>query len=220
MKDVEHDAEARATLARLGIKALPVTIVGGLAIVGFNTRELAEALSIRPREAVALSPEDLLAKYRHVFAGVRRAVLQIPDHRLDWVSPERARTLRQLTWHTFERPDVCLQALQSGRYTEEMVHRYEQLALAYRTSRAIAAHGDEVLARLAQVLAGQPQALTQEVDTYFGPATAGDLLELALGHTVHHLRQLYHYFILLGIAPDRPLGEADFAGIAAPADLF
>lgn len=220
MKDVEHDAEARATLARLGIKALPVTMVGGRPIIGFNTRELAEALGIRPREVEALSPEDLLAKYRHVFAGLRRAVLQIPADRLDWVSPERARTLRQLTWHTFERPDLCLQASQTGRYTEEMVRRYERLALAYRTSREIAEYGDEVLGRLARCLAGQPQALAVEVETYFGPATTGHLLELALGHTVHHLRQLYHYFTLLGITPDRPLGAADFAGIAVPSEPF
>ena len=220
MKDVEHDAEASATLARLGITALPVTIICGRPIIGFNTRELADALGIRPQESRALSPEALLAKYRHIFAGVRRAALQIPDDRLDWVSPERARTLRQLTWHTFERPDVCLQAFESGRFTAEMARRYEQLALAYRTTRSICEYGDQVLDRLALFLTEQPRSLAKEVETYFGPATVGSLLELALGHTVHHLRQLYHYFTLLGIAPDRPLGEADFAGIAVPADLF
>ena len=220
MKDVEHDAEARATLARLGIAALPVTIVGGRAIIGFNTRELADALGIRPQETRALSPEDLLARYRHIFAGVRRAVLQIPDHRLDWVSPERARTLRQLTWHTFERPDVCLHAAETGRYTAEMVRRYEQLALAYRTGRAIVEYGDQVLARLARTLTEEPDSLAKEVETYFGPATVGFLLELALAHAAHHLRQLYHYFTLLGITPDRPLTAADFAGIPVPSDLF
>ncbi len=220
MKDVEHDAEARAALAGLGIAALPVTMVGGRAVVGFNVQELSEALGIRPREAGALSPEDLLAKYRHVFAGLRRAILQIPDDRLDWISPERARTLRQLTWHAFERPDLCLQAFESGRYTAEMVRQYERLALAYRSSRAIAEYGDTVLARLTRFLAAQPQALPKEVETYFGPATVGSLLEQALGHTVHHLRQLYHYFGLLGIAPDRPLGDADFAGISVPSELF
>lgn len=197
-----------------------MTIVGDRAIIGFNVRELAEALGIRPGEAQALSPGELLAKYRHVFAGMRRAVSQIPDARLDWVSPERARTLRQLTWHTFERPDLCLQAARSGRYTQEMVRRYERLAQAYRTSQAIATYGDEVLARLADFLTREPASLAYEVATYFGPATIGTLLELALGHTVHHLRQLYHYFALLGIAPDRPLGDADFEGITIPFDLF
>jgi hypothetical protein len=220
VKDVEHDAEARATLARLAIAALPVTLVGGRPIIGFNTRELADALDIRPQEARPLSPEDLLAKYRHVFAGVRRAVLQIPDDRLDWVSPERARTLRQLTWHTFERPDLCLQAAEGGRYTAEMVRRYERLALAYRTSHAIVDYGDQVLARLARTLTERPHSLAKEVETYFGPATVGSLMELALAHAVHHLRQLYHYFTLLGITPDRPLTDADFAGIPVPSDLF
>jgi uncharacterized damage-inducible protein DinB len=195
-------------------------MAGSRAIVGFNVRELAEAFGLAPPGGERASAPDLLAKYRRVFAGAQRAVLQIPDERLDWVSPERARTLRQLTWHLFERPDLCLQAFRTGRYTNEMVRQYEQLALAYRTSRAIAAYGDEVLVRLTQVLTGTPQALAHEVDTYFGPATVGHLLELALGHAVHHLRQLYHYFTLLEIAPDRPLGDADFAGIAVPTELF
>lgn len=220
MKDVEHDPEARATLARLGITALPVTMAEGRAIIGFNVRELGAVLGIRPREGQALSPEDLLARYCHILAGLRRAVLQIPDDRLDWVSPERARTLRQLTWHTFERPDLCLQASRSGQYTTGMVRQYERLSLAYRTSRAIAGYGDEVLARLAQFLTAQPPALAKEVETYFGPATVGYLLELALAHAAHHLRQLYHYFRLLDIPPDRPLGEKDFSGIDVPADLF
>lgn len=220
MRDVEHDGEARITLARLGIAALPVTMVGNRAIVGFNLRELAEALGLARPEATGPSAEDLLTKYRHVFAGARRAVLQIPDERLDWETPERARTLRQLTWHLFERPDLCLEAFQTRQYTEEMVRGYERLALAYRTSRAIAEYGDTVLARLEQALAAHPQLLTTAVETYFGPATVGHLLELALAHAVHHLRQLYHYFSLLGIPPDRPLGEADFAGIAVPREFF
>ena len=220
MKDIEHDPEARATLARLGIRALPATLIGDRAIIGFNTRELSEALGIRPRAPEGLSAAELLAKYHHVFAGARRAVLQVPDDRLDWVSPERARTLRQLTWHLFERPDVCLQAFQGGQYTNEMVHRYEQLALAYRTSLAIAEYGDEILVRLTRFLTDQPQALATTVDTYFEPATVGHLLEMALGHAGHHLRQLYHYFSLLGITPDRPLGDADFAGIPVPTELF
>ncbi len=197
-----------------------MTLVGGRAVVGFNLRELTEALGLAPPGAERLSSAELLAKYRHVFAGGRRAVLQIPDDRLDWVSPERARTLRQLTWHVFERPDLCLQALQSGQYTEAMVRQYERLAQAYRTSRSIAEYGDEVLARLARLVTERPEALAQEVETYFGPAALGTLLEMALGHAGHHLRQLYHYFTLLGIEPERPLGGADLAGIAIPTELF
>ncbi|GBD11005.1 hypothetical protein HRbin23_00655 [bacterium HR23] len=45
-------------------------------------------------------------------------------------------------------------------------------------------------------------------------------MDLALGHSTHHLKQLYHYFGLLGIVPDRPLTAKDLEGIAVPSELF
>ena len=53
-----------------------------------------------------------------------------------------------------------------------------------------------------------------------GPKTAGELLDLALGHSAHHLKQLYEYMSLIGIEPESPLGQHDFEGIAVPTELF
>ena len=47
-----------------------------------------------------------------------------------------------------------------------------------------------------------------------------ELMDLALGHSVHHLKQLYQYMALGGITPVKPLGEADFDGVAVPTELF
>jgi len=53
-----------------------------------------------------------------------------------------------------------------------------------------------------------------------GSKTAGELMDLALGHSVHHLKQLYEYMSINGLTPANPLGDEDFAGVAVPTELF
>ena len=53
-----------------------------------------------------------------------------------------------------------------------------------------------------------------------GDKTAGEMMDLALGHSVHHLKQLYAYMGMMGLEPVEPLGAEDFAGIAVPTELF
>ena len=53
-----------------------------------------------------------------------------------------------------------------------------------------------------------------------GEKTTGEMLDLALGHSGHHLKQLYEYMSLIGIKPDSPLQQQDFDGISVPTELF
>ena len=53
-----------------------------------------------------------------------------------------------------------------------------------------------------------------------GPITIHELIELALGHAIQHLRQAYHYFPMMGIEPDRPLDPKEYADMPVPKDLF
>ena len=36
-----------------------------------------------------------------------------------------------------------------------------------------------------------------------------------MGHSAHHLKQLYEYMSLIGLEPDSPLGQDDFEGTRA-----
>lgn len=219
-RDCSNDPEAQAELRAIGIKALPVSVRGDRVVVGFNIEELKAAFGIGESKRGPLPAERMLALYRLVFEAVRRAVRQIPQEKLDWVSPGRKRTLRQLTWHIFERPALCIEAEETGRYTEEMVRRYETVAEGYRTAEEICAYGDMMEARLEDYLGRTPERLARRVESYMGPITVHLLMEMALGHAVQHLRQTYHYFGLLGIAPDRPLRPGDYAEVSVPEDLF
>ncbi len=204
----------------MGIKSLPVSVRGATVVVGYNVEELREAFGIEGPAKGPLPAERMLEYYRLVFDATKRAIRQIPPERLDWVSPGRKRTLRQLTWHIFERPDLCIEASGTGRYTEEMVRRYEALAENCRTGEDICAYADQMEAKLADFLMTQPELLAKRVESYMGPITVHELMELALGHAFQHLRQTYHYFGMLGIAPERPLAPEEYAEVPVPRDLF
>ncbi|MEK6710194.1 MAG: DinB family protein, partial [Nitrospinota bacterium] len=219
-RDCSNDPASQAELRALGIKTLPVSVRGDRVVVGFNIAELKAAFGIGEAAKGPLPPEKLLAHYRRVFEAARRAVRQIPNEKLGWVSPGRQRTLRQLTWHIFERPDLCIEAWETGGYTEEMVRRYEALAEKYRTAEDICAYGDMLEARLEDFIGKTPERLAKEVESYMGPISVHLLMEMALGHAVQHLRQTYHYFGMLGIEPDRPLRPGDYAEVPVPGELF
>lgn len=166
-----------------------------------------------------MTPERMTEMYHLVFEGLKRAVRQLSLEHLDWVAPERPRSMRQLLWHSFERPKLSIEAWESGHFTEEMVRRYEELANNYRTQEDICRYADQIEAELTEFLR-RGDRLRKEVETYMGPLTVHELIELALGHAVQHLRHAYHYFPKLGIVPDQPLEPKDYADVAIPKDLF
>ena len=87
--------------------------------------------------------------------------------------------------------------------------------------KEIVSYGGDVLNRVNMALTGdQSLDLEKSLDTYMGPKTAGELMDLALGHSVHHLKQLYEYMSISGVEPTNPLGEEDFNGVAVPTELF
>ena len=208
-------------LIRQGLRAVPVTTWGDRVVVGFNQRELARLFNIAYRPNAALDTREMSAKYEKVFQGAWRATRQIPLEYLDWVSPERDRTLRQFTFHLFDRPGRALHAYEVGIYTVAEQSRFLTEALRYATFEEIAQFGEDVLGQVRRALTGSPPLdLGGTLDSYTGIKTIGELLDLALGHSVHHLKQLYSYMERIGVKPEAPLGAPDFDGVAVPTELF
>lgn len=205
----------------LGPGALPVTVVGDVIVVGFNRRELERAFSLGHGVRTSMGAATLLAGYERILGAFLRANRQVPDEKLAWKSPERDRTLRGFIYHVYDRPNLVLDGVRTG------VYRYEDIQAAYttaeelETAEAVARYGEGVLKRLREFLGNATEEeLDRSIDSYQGVASVRDLLDLALGHAAHHLRQLYHYFERLGITPEAPLGGDDFAGIPLPSRLF
>lgn len=221
---MENDPEAARELKALGLRVLPVTVAGGTrTVVGFDIPALREVLGIGGDAHRDLSARELLEKYRLFFAGAKHAVLQIPDDKLDWVTPEKERrgqTLRLLAFHLFDRPDVCMDAARSGKYTYEMCHEYERLADNYRTTRDIVDYADVIMKRLEDFLSNEADLTGKVVETYFGPKTVRELLNMALAGTGLRIKQTCHFLRAIGIEPRDPMGEKEFAGVLIPKKIF
>ncbi|MBT3352855.1 MAG: hypothetical protein HOC91_17780 [Nitrospinaceae bacterium] len=208
-----------AELRVLGIKALPVSVRGEDVVVGYNVADLCETFGIDPKAGGPMHPEKMMEVYRLVFDALKRAVNQLSLEQLDWISPGRPRSMRQLLWHSFERPILGMEAWEGGAYTEDMVRRYETLSQNYHTQADICAYGDQIEPELAAFL-GNSDRLSKKVESYMGPITVHELIELALGHAIQHLRQAYHYMPMMGIEPDSPLAPERYKEVPVPEDLF
>ncbi|MBI3042615.1 MAG: hypothetical protein HYY78_07285 [Betaproteobacteria bacterium] len=219
-----NDPEAARELQALGLRVLPVTVVDGRQpVVGYEVPALKKLLGIGAEVPRDLNAAELLEKYRLAYDAARRAVQQIPNDMLDWATPakeRRGQTLRQIAWHLFDRPDVCMDAAKTGHFTFEDIHQYERLANNYRTTRDIVEYGDDIMARLEDFLTNQPHLLDTVVQAYFGPRTVGQLLNMTLSGIVLRLKQTYHFMRSVGVEPKDTMREEDFAGIPVPKKLF
>ena len=206
-------------LAR-GIKSVPVTIWDDQVVIGFNPKALARLFDLSGAVAVVDLP-TMIEKYEIVLNAACRTFRQLPADRWDWESPERKRTLGQFCFHLSDRPDRALNAYLVGVYANEDRGREVQHVLGDVGFEEVARNVEEVLRRVKAALSGPTVInLDKRLDTYMGDKTAGEMMDLALGHSVHHLKQLYAYMDMMGLEPVDPLGAEDFAGIAVPTELF
>jgi hypothetical protein len=132
-------------------------------------------------------------------------------------SPERDRTVRDLGYHIFRLSLAFRDGMAERRFPEEWLQ--ETAPPPVRDGAALARYGQSVRASLAEWF-GRPGAWEGAVETYYGPQTGHELLERTAWHAAQHLRQLYVLLEMMGIAPDRPLTEADFGGLPLPEALW
>ncbi len=215
------DPEALKELNALNLKVIPVTQIGNQVIIGFDRVALAVALKLDISFDRQQSATWMLQKFETVLSAASRATSQIPDDLIDWKSPERDRVLRQFTFHLFDRPNIMLDAYEKGCYDSEARSRYIADALERQNVADIVRFGEGVLVRVREFLSkAPPQILEETLDTYMGPMTMQQLMDLGLGHSVHHLKQLYVFMNKIGITPVNPLNERDFEGVTVPTELF
>ncbi len=206
-------------LAR-NIKSVPVTILDDKVVIGFNPKELARLFDLDATVAVADLP-TMIEKYDTVLTAACRAFRQLSAEHWGWESPERQRTLGQFCFHLSDRPDRGLNAYLVGVYSNEDRGREVQDVLGDVGFEEVALNIEDVLRRVKDALSGPGLInLDKVLDTYMGDKTAGEMMDLALGHSVHHLKQLYEYMSLMGLEPESPLGPQDFEGISVPTELF
>ena len=208
-RDVDRDRAAMDDLRALGLRSVPVTVVGDTRIVGFRARELAEALGLaldpKPRD-----PAETIPLLDRLLVAVRRAVLQLPEDRLEYSAPDRDRPMREFACHIFSAAQMTVRGISTGALPVLDTAGQEVSGLWDQTPGRIAELGGRVIAELRTWAADQdPDPLRSPPKDAAGDKSGAELLDIIAGHTAHHLRQLYSVLESFGIEPVDRLPDSE-----------
>ena len=141
----------------------------------------------------------------------------MPDEKLHVHVPGRPRSYRSLAFHLFRVVSAFLDAEQ-GITLVQAAFREEPAADADMAS--VVAYGTAVQERFRNWWAQGDTGAARPLPTYYGDQSLHELLERTAWHSGQHVRQWMMLLEREGVAHDRPLGEADFAGLPMPANVW
>jgi glutaredoxin/uncharacterized damage-inducible protein DinB len=218
--DVSARPEAMRDLLAFGVKTVPVVVRGGEFVFAQALEDVARFIGRRFEQA-RLSPEALMQKWLHVLRAAQRHARQLPASRLgERAVQSRDRSIRDLAYHIYQIPDAFLQAVESGAGDLTSIYNAPPPADVVSTEN-IRAYAKRIENRLENWWNGLPdKSCRQSVNTYYGERPLHELLERCTWHSAQHARQIIAVLERLGIKPDAPLTDADYAGLPMPKGLW
>ena len=206
-------------LRRLGARSVPVLSRGDDYVFAQNIGHVVKFLGLNEATGPVLSPDQLIARLDGFLDAAVRMIPQMPDAKLATEVPNRPRSYRVLGHHIFRIPETFLEVAHSATLT------YENLTArppdTMQTTADIVAYGVDVRQRLAAWWAAKPDKSGRDpVQTYYGPQILHEYLERTTWHVGQHVRQWNMLLGMAGIAADRPPGEADFADLPMPSQVW
>jgi len=217
--NVLEDPAGLDELRRLGARSIPVLSRGDAFTFAQNLSQVVAFLGLDEATGPTLSPTQLVERLDHFLAAAIRMIPQMPDDRLSTEVPNRPRSYRVLGHHIFRIAETFLEVANGEPLTAENLGRRPPDAM--QTTAAITAYGADVRQRLLAWWAAKPDKSGRDpVQTYYGPQTLHEYLERTTWHSGHHVRQWVMLLGMAGIAPDRPLVEADYADLPMPSQAW
>ncbi len=176
---------------------------------------VADFLGLPAPDAPVLAPAALIDKLELVLAAAGRYTLQLPDDVVNRKVRDRDRTAGALAHHVPRLVEAFVEAAAGAELSEESLTAPAPEPLPSATD--IVAYGESVRARLGAWWAGlTDKSCGGTIATYYGPQSTHALLERTAWHAAQHARQLMMVLEDQGIGPDRPLSDADLAGLPVP----
>ena len=219
--NVIDDENGFKELAALGLKLVPIVARGTDWANGAVFRDVARVAGFEWRSHDMLSPEEMVDRIDGILAGARRLAVQIPEDRLDDMLSGRPRSYRQLAYHVFNIVEVFL-----DRVERDAPYTYEALLSilpdGMDTMQDLLDYADGIQERFQRwwETAGRDTDFDQPGKVYYGDVTLLEVLERTGWHSGQHTRQLALVVESLGLEPDRPLTDADFAGLPMPNEIW
>ena len=214
-----EDPAGLAELRRLGARSVPVLSRGDDYVFAQNIGHVVKFLGLNEATGPVLSPDQLIGRLDLFLTAAIRMIPQMPDAKLATEVPNRPRSYRVLAHHIFRIPETFLEVAHSATLT------YENLTArppdTMRTTADIVAYGADVRQRLAAWWAAKTDKSGRDpVQTYYGPQMQHEYLERTTWHVGQHVRQWNMLLGMAGIAADRPPGDADFANLPMPSQVW
>jgi uncharacterized damage-inducible protein DinB len=189
--------------------------------VGFNRAALAHSLNLDNTRAQFVADDKFFETLDHLLEAVIRATRQVPTEHLMWRPSDRDRSLKLFCYHILADPANILESIRTRHYDGTFKFAYKEASESFKNMEEVARFGEESRTRVrqgAQTITGEE--LDRTIDGYSGQTNGHTLLHHVLGHTAHHLLQLYEFLRMIGLEPNDPLTEEDLKGIPKPKKLW
>lgn len=185
-----------------------------------NIAQVVAFLKLNEKTGPVLSPAQLIARMEIFIDAALRMVPQMPDERLETLTPNRPRSYARLAHHMFRICEAFIEVAGGKFFSQslpgEVAHPEEMASTA-----ALTEYGRRVRQRVETWWATTPDKSAQTVvDTYYGKQKLHEVLERATWHIGQHTRQWVMLLGMAGIAAARPPGEADFADLPMPKQVW
>lgn len=188
---------------KLGLRTVPVTLIGDQAIAGFEPNKFLAALQKGTKLEVQ-DPSITISLLLRASEAVEQAIRQMPGERLDWSIPERKRTMREFTHHIFSHVVMAMANQLSYRDLEQTSSGYTK----YMSFKQIADYGITIIGQF------QDWAVKQDLNELRKSSVEGksraELLDVAAGAVIQHLRQLYFILENFGVKPQPRIPDSEW----------
>jgi hypothetical protein len=207
-------------LRRLGARSIPVLSRGDEFVFAQNIAQVVGFLKLDEKTGPVLSPGQLIERLERYIDAALRIIPQMPDDKLDTQVPNRPRAYRVLAHHMFRIPEAFVEIAGGAVFSQGLPTAVPNEADMASTA-ALAAYGRQVRAKVVRWWDETPDKEAQaRAETYYGQQSLHEVLERTTWHIGQHTRQWVMLLEKHGIAADRPLGEADFADLPMPKQVW
>lgn len=245
--DVTRDKEALKVLGSLGAKAIPAVTKNGRFVLGYDLEQIDDLVGLT-RHGVRLGNDELIDRLISLTEAWIRFSNQIPPAHYNDVTPglEGVKAFVQPDGHVFVRADGQ-PFTPHGTYfglVGHILHHVSRVRLSIKEPTSLVFSTESLYAEYGEPLPDVPMKeviavgqseldyirdwrsgasklyLDNVLNTFLGPQTLHQMLSREAYSLAQHTRQLMTILRDLGIGPDGPIGEAEYAGLHVPQNIW
>ena len=185
-----------------------------------NIAQVVAFLKLNEKAGPVLTPAQLHERMERYIDAALRMIPQMPDDKLETLTPGRPRSYGRLAHHMFRICEAFTEIAGGEPFTQGRPTELKNPSEMESTA-ALTEYGKRVKAKVENWWATtQDKDAKATVETYYGPQKLHEVMERSTWHIGQHTRQWVMLLDMAGIKADRPLGPADFADLPMPQKVW